>query len=203
METNPALPARRALRTRLLAERARFAVGPRFDEATAELGQHLEAVLTRMAPQCLGLYWPLQGEFNAPALYLADPALASMPAALPFARRTRREMHYRRWDGALPNSVDECGIAACDGMPVVPDVILVPCVGFTASGLRLGYGGGYFDRWLAANQQAVAVGVAWSFARIDDAQFVAEPHDRSLGCVVTEREVIRITGRVVGRSDGG
>mgnify|MGYP003693774087 CR=1 FL=1 len=69
-------------------------------------------------------------------------------------------MHYRLWDGQAPRSVDECGIPSSDGAPVAPDVVLVPCVGFTASGFRLGYGGGYFDRWLAAHPQVCAVGVA-------------------------------------------
>ena len=57
--------------------------------------------------------------------------------------------------------------ASSDGAAVVPDVVVVPCVGFTAAGHRLGYGGGYYDRWLAAHRHVVAVGVAWSFAEID------------------------------------
>jgi len=99
-------------------------------------------------------------------------------------------MEFRRWDGAAPTLVDECGIAASDGAPVVPDVIVVPCVGFTAAGHRLGFGGGYYDRWLAANRHVVALGVAWSFAEIDVATFAPQPHDVPLAFVVTERGVV-------------
>lgn len=73
---------------------------------------------------------------------------------------------------------------------MIPDVVLVPCVGFTRSGYRLGYGGGFFDRWLAANPHATAVGIAWSLAEIDESQLVPEAHDRPLAMVVTERGVV-------------
>ena len=96
-------------------------------------------------------------------------------------------MDYRRWDGAPPRAVDECGIAASDGEQAVPDVVLVPCVGYTESGFRLGYGGGYFDRWLAAHPDVCAVGVAWSAARLDEAVLAPLPHDVRLALIVTER----------------
>ena len=61
-------------------------------------------------------------------------------------------MEFRRWDGGAPALADECGIGSSDGAVVVPDVLVVPCVGFTDAGHRLGYGGGYYDRWLAAHR---------------------------------------------------
>jgi 5,10-methenyltetrahydrofolate synthetase len=138
---------------------------------------------------CLGLYWPLRSEFNAAAALAADAAFDKVVRALPYARRVPRAMEFRRWDGAAPQVADECGIASSEGAPVVPDVVVVPCVGFTADGHRLGYGGGYYDRWLAAHPQVVAVGVAWSFTEIDLATFAARPHDIALAFVVTERGV--------------
>jgi len=99
-------------------------------------------------------------------------------------------MEFRQWDGSAPRLLDECGIGSSDGAPVVPDVVVVPCVGFTAAGHRLGFGGGYYDRWLAANRHAVAVGVAWSFAEIDLATFAAQAHDVPLAFIVTERGVL-------------
>ena len=69
----------------------------------------------------------------------------------------------------------------------LPDVVLVPCVGFTREGYRLGYGGGYFDRWLAAHPGVISIGLAWS---LSETHFAAEPHDQPLTMVLTEREVI-------------
>jgi 5-formyltetrahydrofolate cyclo-ligase len=87
--------------------------------------------------------------------------------------------------------VDECGLPAPDAGPeVVPDVVLVPCVGYTRSGWRLGYGGGYFDRWLALHPHVTAVGVAWSASEIEQADWEAQPHDRPLTLIVTEAGVV-------------
>lgn len=99
-------------------------------------------------------------------------------------------MHYRRWDGSTPTLRDECDIATSEGAPVVPDVVLVPCLGYTHSGFRLGYGGGYFDRWFAAHAHVASVGVAWSMSIVADEIFAAQPHDRPLTLIVTEQGVL-------------
>ena len=99
-------------------------------------------------------------------------------------------MEFRRWDGFVPTAVDECGIGTTTGELVRPDVVVVPCVGFTSAGHRLGYGGGYYDRWLAANGHVVAIGVAWSFAQVDLDVFAARPHDVPLALIVTEAGVV-------------
>ena len=155
--------------------------------ATEALGAALREVVAELEPDCLGLYCALGSEFNAAAALAVDPRFVDLPLALPYARRVPKEMEFRRWDGQAPTRVDECGIGACDGVAVVPDVVVVPCVGFTDAGHRLGYGGGYYDRWLAAHRDVTAVGVAWSFARVDAATFAAQPHDIALTLVVTER----------------
>jgi 5,10-methenyltetrahydrofolate synthetase len=150
---------------------------------------HLRGLLAQLEPQSLGLYWPVRCEFNAALALVADPKHDKLPWALPYAQRTPREMHYRRWDRREPTLLDECRIPACEGEPIVPDVVLVPCVGFTRAGLRLGYGGGYFDRWLAAHPHVTALGVAWARAEVEPAEFAAEAHDRPLTLIVTERGV--------------
>ncbi len=164
-----------------------FAASAAAAGAEAALARELRALVAELEPQCLGLYWPQRAEFNAPAALAADAGLAISALALPFARRTPPQMHYRAWDGTPPSLRDECGIPSPEGAAVVPDVVLVPCVGYTESGFRLGYGGGYFDRWLAAHPHVCAVGVAWSGSRIDEAEFAPLAHDVRLALIVTER----------------
>jgi 5,10-methenyltetrahydrofolate synthetase len=167
-----------------------FAASPAAAAAHAELTRHLQDVVASLEPQRLGLYWPVRSEFNAPvALAVAAPR-ALWPLALPFVRRQPAEMHYRCWDGQAPTLVDECGIPACAGATVVPDVVLVPCLGFTSARFRLGYGGGYFDRWLAAHPHVTPVGVAWSVGEIDASDFEPQAHDRPLMLIVTESGVL-------------
>jgi 5,10-methenyltetrahydrofolate synthetase len=98
-------------------------------------------------------------------------------------------MEFRAWNGEAPTFADECGIGSSEGAVVVPDVVVAPCVGFTEAGHRLGYGGGYYDRWLAVHRQVTAVGVAWSFAEIGLEAFAAQPYDIALSIIVTERGV--------------
>jgi 5-formyltetrahydrofolate cyclo-ligase len=184
------MPARAVVRRRLLSEREQFVAGPAGPQAQSDLARELRGVVAELEPQCLGLYWPQRGEFNAPAVLLEDEKTRKSRLALPFAQRTPREMHYRLWDGRSPALVDECGIAASAGSAVVPDVVLVPCLGFTDDGFRLGYGGGYFDRWLALHPDVCAIGVAWFAARLDAADLVPMAHDMPLALVVTERGTI-------------
>ncbi len=184
---------RQALRARLLEEREQFVAGSTAAEAGAALTRHLVEVLSALEPEVLGLYWPHRSEFNAVAALGADSMLAKLAInaslALPFAQRAPVRMHYRAWDGQPPTLADDCGIPTSDGPPVAPDVVLVPCVGFTPGGYRLGYGGGYFDRWLAQHPGVTAVGVAWAIGQIDDAAFDAQPHDQPLTLIVTEHGV--------------
>jgi len=183
------LAARRALRARLLAEREAFIASPGFAAAEKALAAELRAAVVRLEPECLGLYWPFASEFNAAAALAADPALDKVARALPYARREPRALEFRHWSGAAPTTADECGIGTGDGASAMPDVVVVPCVAFTAAGHRLGYGGGYYDRWLAAHPEVVAVGIAWSFAEIDLATFAPAAHDVPLAFIITEQGV--------------
>ena len=172
---------RASLRLRLGEARERFVASDAGQRAQAVLAGHLGGVLAELAPTALGLYWPLRSEFNAVVPCLADVRLKDVGFALPCARRVPVEMHYQRWDRITPTVMDECGM---------PDVVLVPCLGFTREGFRLGYGGGYFDRWLAAQPQVTAVGVAWSMGELTAAEFTPQPHDQPLMVVVTEEGVV-------------
>ncbi len=181
---------RAALRRRLGEARERFVAADAGQHAQAALAGHLGAVLAELAPTVLGLYWPLRSEFNAVVPCLADARLKDVAFALPWAGRAPVAMHYRAWDREPPRSSDDCGIATSDGPHTTPDVVLVPCLGFTREGFRLGYGGGYFDRWLAAHPQVTAVGVAWSVGELSYSEFTPQPHDQALVLVVTEQGVL-------------
>ncbi|MCL4746977.1 MAG: 5-formyltetrahydrofolate cyclo-ligase, partial [Burkholderiaceae bacterium] len=67
------------------------------------------------------------------------------------------------------------------------DLIVIPCLGFDARGHRLGYGGGYYDRTLAARALAT-IGVAYDCLEVRG--FDAQPHDRVLDWIVTESRVL-------------
>ena len=62
-------------------------------------------------------------------------------------------------------------------------------MGYTREGFRLGYGGGYFDRFLAAHPEVTAVGVAWSHAELSMVELAPQAHDLPLIGVVTDAAV--------------
>ena len=76
-----------------------------------------------------------------------------------------------------------------DGLALTPDVVLVPLLAFDRSGARLGYGGGYYDRTLAALPGCLAIGCAFAAQEVD--QVPVEPTDQRLHAVATERELIQ------------
>lgn len=176
---------RSALRRQLKARRLDWLQSPEGQVAPAQLAARLAPLLAELEPICLGLYWPLAGEFDAAACL---PALQGVQWALPWATREPQAMQYRRWDGrAEPATRDEMGIPAPQGAPADPDLVLVPCLGFTREGYRLGYGGGYFDRWLAAHPGVTAVGLAWS---VGECRFEPAAHDQPLTLILTEDALI-------------
>jgi 5-formyltetrahydrofolate cyclo-ligase len=191
---SPAPSAAHVLRQRLLAQRRVFVQSPAFAEAACALSLHLQVVLQKVEPQCLGVYWALAGEFDATATCLRAPFMSSVPLALPFATQACKtaaaSMHYRAWDRQAPKILDDCRIPTGSGPAVQPDVVLVPCVGFTASGYRLGYGGGYFDRYLAAHPSVTAIGLAWADFELGPADWQPQTHDVALTWVITQNGVV-------------
>jgi 5-formyltetrahydrofolate cyclo-ligase len=97
-------------------------------------------------------------------------------------------MAFRQWDSAHLDELLEpgpFGVAqpAASSPALIPDVLFVPLVGFTATGGRLGQGGGHYDRWLSAHPDTVAIGLAWDCQLVDT--LPSEAHDRPLNAVIT------------------
>jgi 5-formyltetrahydrofolate cyclo-ligase len=178
-------------RQRLTALRQDFAQhSVLWQNANTALTAHLKRVLAELEPECLGAYCPLECEFNAALPWSAqentNEAGSVVRLALPCTQKTPPAMHYRHWDGAPPSTHDAHGIPTSSGPVVVPDVVLVPCLGYTSQGYRLGYGGGYFDRYLAAHPHITSIGIAWSCGYLSASQFTPEAHDLPLTLVITE-----------------
>lgn len=70
-----------------------------------------------------------------------------------------------------------------DAEQLVPHVVFVPLVAFTAEGARLGQGGGHYDRWLSDNPDALPIGLGWDIQQAET--LPVEPHDRALAAIVT------------------
>lgn len=69
------------------------------------------------------------------------------------------------------------------------DLVIVPLISFDRAGNRLGYGGGYYDKFLDANDCKLTIGLAYSFQEVKN--LPSEPHDQKLDLIIAENEVIK------------
>ncbi|WP_277040616.1 5-formyltetrahydrofolate cyclo-ligase [Turicimonas muris] len=78
---------------------------------------------------------------------------------------------------------------------IAPDLLLVPCLGFDNSNYRLGYGGGWYDRYLSqTNPRPFTVGIAYSQCRIETIE--PEETDIPLGLIITDESKSYSKGRI-------
>ncbi|WP_347403317.1 5-formyltetrahydrofolate cyclo-ligase [Pandoraea sp. LA3] len=182
-----ATAAKAQLRRALLDARSTLDARPARDGA---LAVRLADELARRAPRCIGFYWPIQHEFDARAVISAwlsaAPAGTLRLAALPVVTAPATPLVFHRWSPDTPMTQGRYRIPVPQDTEVlVPDLLLVPCVGFTRDGLRLGYGGGFYDRTLHSMTPAPqTLGIAYDALEIDHLD--AEAHDLALDAIVTE-----------------
>jgi 5-formyltetrahydrofolate cyclo-ligase len=134
-------------------------------------------------------YWPLKDEAD-PRLLMHAVAQRGHKLALPVVDADARTLSFHEWKEGDPTSLNDYGIVeplAADD-PVEPGVILVPLLAFDASGHRLGYGGGYYDRTLE-RMRIRAIGIAYAGQEVKE--LPRGQHDRPLNMILTERGLRR------------
>ncbi|TKC78211.1 5-formyltetrahydrofolate cyclo-ligase [Trinickia terrae] len=183
---NPAAKRKSELRKMLLEARKTACCAP---DAAAALGARILDILEHYAPRVAAFYWPLTGEFDARDALAEWLSLdARRQAALPVIPVIGTALEFHEWAPGMPMKIGHHRIPEPESARVlVPDLLLIPCVGFDGDGYRLGYGGGYYDRTLAAWPGAVrpaTVGVAFEACRIND--LPREAHDVPLDAIVTD-----------------
>ena len=141
-------------------------------------------------PVVLGVYWPFRAEFDPRGLI--DWLIAEgRTVALPVVVDKKGPLEYRAWRPGEPLVDGVWGIPVPERRELVtPAMVLAPLVGFDADCYRLGYGGGYFDRTLAAlSPRAAAIGVGFEPQRLDTIH--PQPFDVPMDLIVTEARVRR------------
>jgi 5,10-methenyltetrahydrofolate synthetase len=178
---------RRGLRRDMVARRAALT-----DAGHAALSARIvaHALATLALPGVAAFCWPIKHEPDVRAL-LASWAEAGTRTALPVVVGEGQPLAFREWTPETPLAPDRYGIPTpTAGEWLTPDLILLPLNGFDAAGYRLGYGGGYFDRTLAAlHPRPLAVGVGFEINRVDSIR--PEAHDQRLDWIVTENGAFR------------
>jgi 5-formyltetrahydrofolate cyclo-ligase len=154
--------------------------------AAARVVESLETLVPRLEGRSVGFYWPMKGEIDLVGfMRTISDRVADM--ALPVVVEKQQPVEFWRWtprtklcNRGLWNSPTPVERAV-----VQPDVLLVPLIGFDAAGFRLGYGGGYYDRTLAAlGRPVLAIGIGHELGRVPTIH--PQPHDVPMSLIVTE-----------------
>ena len=180
---------RRSERQRLLALRTAVPSAERRLWGV-EIEVRLRALLLERPVVTLGVYWPFQAEFDPRALidWVIEQGFA---VALPAVVDKKGPLEYRAWrpDEALVDGVWNIPIPQAREL-VTPQAVLAPLVGFDQQCYRLGYGGGYFDRTLAAlSPRPLAIGVGFEISHIET--IFPQPFDIPMDVIVTEALIRR------------
>lgn len=160
-------------------------------QADAAATQHLLSVLMPLKGAPLAGYMPIRTEIDPiPAM----AALASFgPVGVPVIQGAGQALKFREWtpgcemkDGPFGAKVPEKGVW------ITPQVLIVPLLTFTPQAMRLGYGGGFYDRTLEGLRKTgpvTAIGYAFSAQMAESLPL--ESTDQPLDMVVTEQGIMR------------
>lgn len=175
---------RKETRERLIARRTSISAEDR-SAWSERISRALEAALEPYAGRLIGFYWPFRGEYDPRAVLTAMRERGSR-LALPVIVERGQPLVFREWS---PGSLMVQGTWKIpmpqSGEAVFPDLLVVPLVGFDRQGYRLGYGGGFYDRTIAAMpERPRTVGVGFELGRLET--ICPQSHDIPLERIITE-----------------
>lgn len=174
---------RKAERARLLAWRQGLSADYRAGQ-TAALCAALDRLIPADSRAIVGVYWPIRAEPDLRE-WLRARSAGGLRIALPVAIALGSPLTYRHWYPGVRMTRGLWQIPFPDGTEeLAPDIVLAPLVGFDAQRYRLGYGGGFFDRTLAAaHPRPLAIGVGYPGCALET--IFPQPHDIPMDHILT------------------
>lgn len=181
---------KRELRSELIAARARLTQEERLVRSQA-VAERLEALPLLAQAQVVALYAPLGTEVDVFA-FVRRLGLRGVRAVFPRTTPGQRRLDFAACE---PFELVRGPLGAAEPPPAASpvdlaavDAFVMPGVGFSEDGLRLGRGGGYYDVTLMAAPRAARIGVAFELQLRPT--LPRDPHDVPLDAVVTEERTL-------------
>src|SRR3989338_6553037 len=125
--------------------------------------------------------------------FIKKALLLGKKICIPKIDKKKNEMYavaIRNLDSLKPNAIGipEAGFLSFKVNPEKIGLIIVPASVFDLRGHRIGSGKGYYDKYLAQNRRAKAIGLAYDFQIVD--RIMHEPHDIKVNKIITEKRFI-------------
>jgi 5-formyltetrahydrofolate cyclo-ligase len=180
---------RKGVREELIQRRAERSPETRRALAQKACARLAEAVdFTRY--RVLGFYWPIRGELDVREIVTRHLARGGI-AALPVVVHQAAPLEFWRWSPGIAMQSGVWNIPTPKHRELLaPDIVIAPLVGFDRASYRLGYGGGYFDRTLAAaSPRPFAVGFGYAGSALET--IYPQTHDIRMNLIVTEESTIQ------------
>ena len=138
----------------------------------------------------IGAYYPFNYELNILNIletFEKKKYIISLPKIA-----KNNKMNFFKWSFMEPLKINKFGIPETNSNKRInPNILLIPLVGFDEQLNRVGYGGGYYDRYLSKvkdHQKIIKVGVGFSFQKIKNIPI--NKHDIKLDYIITEKKII-------------
>ena len=155
---------------------------------------HIKTLLEDIGKCKIGSYFPFRNEISTKLIHELLFSL-EFEISLPCVNDEDQNLIFRNWktnDDLVKNkySILQPKDDAIEDYPVM---IIVPLVGFSMSGYRLGYGGGYYDRFIDAKNKSgkiITVGFGYTFQEVNDLPI--ESHDQKLNWILTEKYLYKV-----------
>ena len=138
----------------------------------------------------IGFYYPINYEVDIVSI-VSKIKIKNLKPFLPVVEKNNK-MNFREWKKYDPLCVNRFGILEPDkkNQKGKPDLLIVPLVSFDQDRNRLGYGRGFYDRFLnqiSNKKNILSIGVAFSFQQEKKIPF--EKHDKKLDFIITEKKL--------------
>ena len=107
--------------------------------------------------------------------------------------KENNQMNFLQWSSNDPLKINKFGIPEPISSKIIdPDILLVPLVSFDSKLNRLGYGGGFYDRYIEKIEKVkkvIKIGLAFSYQKIK--KVPTNKFDKKLNFIITEKEILQ------------
>ena len=164
-----------------------------FFESKNNLHTHIQPLINEIKNKFVGTYISFRNELDTKKLnqYLLEKGLKLALPAIDFENKEINFFMYDKDTELIENKFSILEPKNKDEV-IFPKIIFIPLLGYSKSGFRLGYGGGYYDKYLSKNGigDVKKIGIAFSFQEVEE--IPVEDHDERLDWILTEKHLYKV-----------